>query len=102
MLAGTRSSIAVAFLMGLVSVPAAAGDFCDGKTDGRYAHPDDCSQHITCEDNGAAESAMDCPVGLLWNDDGQTCDWPENGTCSDEALSPDDDLDAYVCESDPD
>ena len=70
-----------------VSTPAAAGSFCKDKADGLYAHPESCEQFVSCAADGLIEASMSCPSGLLWNDDGQYCDWPEFSTCETEATS---------------
>ena len=83
-----RTPFFAAALFAGLSLPAAAGEFCEDKADGTYASPDECSQFIYCGGNGAIEAAMDCPAGLLWSDDAQYCDWPENVTCEQEAFLP--------------
>lgn len=77
-----RTARIAAVLTGLLfSIPAVAGDFCADKVDGTYAHPENCDQFVYCAAGGLIEATMDCPDGLLWNDDGQYCDWPEYATC---------------------
>ena len=64
-----------------VSTTASAGDFCQGKADGYYANPDNCAGYTVCFHDGQSQQVMTCPDGLLWNADGQYCDWADNVTC---------------------
>lgn len=79
-----RTIMSVVTIFAAFSASAAAGTFCEDKADGTYAHPEDCGQFIYCGADGLIEAAMECPAGLLWNDDGQYCDWPEYATCETE------------------
>ena len=81
----TRRTVLFAFSI-FAATTATAGEFCEGKADGNYADPDDCSQFVSCAAGGLIEATMSCPAGLQWNDDGQYCDWPENVTCPEDVV----------------
>lgn len=42
-------------------------------------HPDDCSKFIVCV--GSKEYDRDCPSGLYFDPNIQTCDWPQHVDC---------------------
>lgn len=88
-----RAILSVCTALTVFSAPAAAGSFCEGKADGTYGSPSDCGQFVYCAADGLIEATMDCPDGLLWNDFGQYCDWPEYATCE---LEPADTQSAYA------
>ncbi|GJQ66549.1 hypothetical protein Trydic_g4534, partial [Trypoxylus dichotomus] len=48
-----------------------------------FPHDSDCSRYCMCDWYSTAH-VMDCPDGLYWNTDFDTCDWPHNvPRCSD-------------------
>ena len=54
--------------------------FCDGKEDGFYAHPSDCSKFYRCPSNSL--SAISCPTGLVFDTVFGVCNWPHEVDCS--------------------
>lgn len=50
--------------------------FCAGTL---FPHIDDCSKYYTC--NGGVAFEFDCPAGLHFNSETNTCDIPENVKC---------------------
>ncbi|CAH1258875.1 MRC1 [Branchiostoma lanceolatum] len=60
-------------------IEAGDGFSCEGKPDGNYPDPDDCSKYYTCS-NGIPHS-MPCPDGLYYNEETDQCDYPENVDC---------------------
>ncbi|KAJ8305098.1 hypothetical protein KUTeg_017350, partial [Tegillarca granosa] len=57
---------------------------CDGKSDGYYSDPNDCSQFVICS-HGVLYQRR-CSGGLLWNSQKRSCDWPNNVNCNDNRL----------------
>ncbi|XP_078585736.1 uncharacterized protein LOC144867557 [Branchiostoma floridae x Branchiostoma japonicum] len=55
------------------------GFSCEGKEDGNYADPEDCSKYYTCS-NGIATS-MPCPPDLYYNEKTDRCDYLQNVNC---------------------
>ncbi|XP_035675275.1 uncharacterized protein LOC118415011 [Branchiostoma floridae] len=55
------------------------GFSCEGKPDGDYADPEDCTMYYDCS-NGIAYH-MDCPDGLYFNEETDQCDNPANVDC---------------------
>ncbi|MCP2276178.1 Chitin binding Peritrophin-A domain-containing protein [Nocardia amikacinitolerans] len=47
---------------------------CTNKENGKYPHPEDNTKYITCS-NGVTY-VTDCPAGLRFDPESQTCDWP--------------------------
>ena len=70
----------------LAAAPAAMGRldpkaFCEDKADGSYADvSSDCTKYVVCSQNGAF--LMRCPIGLVYNDATNRCDWRNNVNCS--------------------
>ncbi|XP_078603294.1 uncharacterized protein LOC144877267 [Branchiostoma floridae x Branchiostoma japonicum] len=54
---------------------------CDGKADGMYRDPDDCSRYYTCS-GGWLYGPVPCLTGLFFNEALQVCDWPNNVACA--------------------
>ncbi|KAK3738408.1 hypothetical protein RRG08_037045 [Elysia crispata] len=54
--------------------------FCDGKEDGFYVHPSDCSKFYRCPSNSL--SAISCPTGLVFDTVFGVCNWPHEVDCS--------------------
>jgi len=52
---------------------------CEGKLDGLYPHPQDCSLYIICNDWELYVSR--CPAPLLFNRVERRCDFPQNVEC---------------------
>jgi len=52
---------------------------CDGKLDGLYPHPHDCSLYIIC--NAGEPHVYWCPSPLLFNREIRRCDVPQNVEC---------------------
>lgn len=42
-----------------------------------FPHPDDCSMYCECEAEGCG-SELDCPPGLLFDEDLNVCSWPDD------------------------
>ncbi|XP_048775921.1 chitin-binding domain protein cbd-1-like [Ostrea edulis] len=62
------------------NVPPPCGVFrdCSNKKDGKYADMDEhCRSYYTCF-KGAFLGHNKCPANLVFNEDLQTCDWPES------------------------
>ncbi|XP_019625263.1 PREDICTED: uncharacterized protein LOC109470675 [Branchiostoma belcheri] len=53
---------------------------CDGKPDGMYQDPSDCSRYYTCS-AGVLHGPTPCLSGLVFNQALQVCDWPYNVAC---------------------
>nr|AAN62849.1 variable region-containing chitin-binding protein 2 [Branchiostoma floridae] len=53
---------------------------CDGKADGMYQDPGDCSRYYTCS-GGWLYGPVPCISGLFFNEALQVCDWPNNVAC---------------------
>jgi chitinase len=49
---------------------------CDGKSDGYYSNPGDCTSFIVCTDE--VKTVMECAEGLYYDDINQTCNWSYN------------------------
>nr|DAA06372.1 TPA_inf: variable region-containing chitin-binding protein 2 [Branchiostoma floridae] len=54
---------------------------CDGKADGMYQDPGDCSRYYTCS-GGWLYGPVSCLTGLFFNEALQVCDWPDNVACA--------------------
>ena len=54
-----------------------------------FAHPDDCHWFFKCR-LGVAY-CYECPAGLHWNVELETCDYPEAAGCQEEEEEDDDD-----------
>jgi len=50
---------------------------CEGKADGNYADPNDCSIFHQCVNGN--DTVQQCSSGTLFN--GSICDWDYNVTC---------------------
>ncbi|XP_078682624.1 uncharacterized protein LOC144917015 [Branchiostoma floridae x Branchiostoma belcheri] len=53
---------------------------CDGKADGMFQDPSDCSRYYTCS-AGVLHGPLPCLSGLVFNQALQVCDWPYNVDC---------------------
>ena len=53
--------------------------FCNEKGDGNYRNPDTCFGYISC--SGGILYEMPCSDGLMFNEDKNICDYPENTEC---------------------
>ncbi|XP_078373651.1 chymotrypsin-like elastase family member 3B [Oculina patagonica] len=53
--------------------------FCKGKQDGNYKDPHTCFGFIAC--SGGNTNKMPCPDGLMFNEEKNMCDYPENTEC---------------------
>ena len=53
--------------------------FCDGKANGNYQDPDNCYGFIACSNQIVYK--MNCSVGLKYNKNTDSCDWPQNVQC---------------------
>ncbi|XP_078670904.1 uncharacterized protein LOC144911022 isoform X2 [Branchiostoma floridae x Branchiostoma belcheri] len=60
-------------------VPNCAQFTCDGKPNGNYADPKDCSKYYSCSNGNAIQ--ITCPEGLYYNEKLGVCDYPENVDC---------------------
>ena len=53
--------------------------FCNGRDDGNYRNPDTCFGYIAC--SGGIAHEIPCADGLVFNEDKNVCDYPENTEC---------------------
>ena len=44
----------------------------------RFADPSDCAKYFVCSPNGVSYYEMQCEFGLVYNEDTQSCDAPNN------------------------
>lgn len=44
------------------------------------ANPSNCNMYYICDHN--RKTAMNCGLGLHWNDEQKVCDWPRNAGCT--------------------
>lgn len=58
--------------------------FCQGKRNGNYANPKNCSGYITCDTGFTV--FMNCPSGLWYNETIDRCDHPQNVQCQGKSL----------------
>ena len=79
------TTLSIAALL-LAAAPAAMGRlnpkaFCEDKAYGSYADVSShCTKYVVCSQNGAF--LMRCPIGLVYNDATNHCDWRNNVNCS--------------------
>ena len=60
---------------------------CEGRADGVYADPEDCTAFFECEGNGQQLSRTRCNEGTVFNPNCPCCDWPANYECPDPPTS---------------
>ena len=63
----------------LIFSDAGESGFCDDKSNGNYRDPETCYGYIACV-NGITYQ-MPCPDSLMYNEERDICDYPENVDC---------------------